>query len=521
VQPPAHADGWTTISLDSVGAIRPLNDVKLAVGDAPEVAEREPNDSVEQAQQVSLPVTINGHISGGSDSGKNPDEDYFRFTAKKGEKLSIEVMAARLGSPLDSVIEILDAQGNAIPRATVRCLNETTTTLADRDSRTSGIRLVSTSGLHERDYLMVGDELNRIDYIPDQPDADTILKSMGGLRMAYLGTSPDVHAVNTPVYKAQILPADAEFPSNGLPVFHLTWRNDDGGPGYGSDSKLDFVAPADGDYLVHLRDVRGMEGPDFAYRLSMRDETPDFRLKSEPANPNIPRGGATIVKVSLDALRGFDSPIDIAVKGLPNGVSASQAQILPGQVSTMVVLTAAPDAVADAHPVAIQFVGHATVDGHELVRVANQEGGKDEPLQLASITPNPDVTVTTEAKEVALEPGKEVTVTLKVDRHNGFTGRVPCLIENLPPGVRVVNVGLNGVLVTEKQTSRTFTLRAEDWAAPIDRPIYVVALVESNSPTSHPSPPILLKVAANKQTASEGESGVAPASANAEQSPKP
>jgi hypothetical protein len=35
----------------------------------------------------------------------------------------------------------------------------------------------------------------------------------------------------------------------------------------------------------------------------------------------------------------------------------------------------------------------------------------------------------------------------------------------------VVNVGLNGVLVTENQTSRTFTLRAEDWAKPIEQPI--------------------------------------------------
>src|SRR5207248_11175702 len=126
----------------------------------------------------------------------------FRFHANRRQKLNIDVAAARLGSPLDSVIEILDAQGKAVPRATVRCLNETTTTLSDRDSRTSGIRLLSTSGLREGDYIMVGDELDRIDFIPDQPDADAILKAMADIRIAYLGTSPDVHAVNTPVYKA-------------------------------------------------------------------------------------------------------------------------------------------------------------------------------------------------------------------------------------------------------------------------------------------------------------------------------
>jgi hypothetical protein len=502
VVPPGNADGWTTMPLDVVGdGIRPVNEVRLAVGNEPDTLESEPNDTIARAQTVSLPVTINGHIDGGAGRGGNPDEDYFRFHATKGERLSIDIAAARLGSALDSVIEVLDAQGNAIPRATIRCLNETTTTLSDRDSRTDGIRLVSTSGLREGDYLMVGDELNRIQFIPDQPDADATLSSMGELRVAYLGTSPDVHAVNTPVYKAQILPPDAEFPSNGLPVFHLTWRNDDGGQGYGADSKLDFVAPADGDYFVHLKDVRAMEGPDFAYRLTIRDEAADFRLRAEPANPNIPRGGSIPVTVSLDAIRGFDGPIEIAVQGLPKGVSANPAVIPAGQISTVVVLSAASDAATDAPLARIEFVGHAQVNGRDLMRTANGDMPAAQALQLASITPPPDVVVTTDSSDVSLEPGKEITVTLHVERHNNFKGRVPCSIENLPPGVRVVNVGLNGVLVTEAQSSRTFTLRAEDWAQPVKQPIFVVGMVESNAPTLHPSAPLLLKVSEEKQTA--------------------
>ncbi len=356
---------------------------------------------------------------------------------------------------------------------------------------------------------MVGDELNRIQFIPDQPDADATLSSMGELRVAYLGTSPDVHAVNTPVYKAQILPPDAEFPSNGLPVFHLTWRNDDGGPGYGADSKLDFVAPADGDYFVHLKDIRAMEGADFAYRLTMRDAAPDFRLRAEPANPNIPRGGSIPVTVSLDVIRGFDGPIEIAVQGLPKGVSASPAVIPPGQISTVVVLSAAPDAATDMPSKPIEIVGHARVNGRDLIRKANSDMPATQALQLASITPPPDVVVTTESSDVSLEPGKEITVTLHVERHNDFKGRVPCSIENLPPGVRVVNVGLNGVLVTEAQSSRTFTLRAEDWAQSVKQPIFVVGMVESNAPTLHPSAPLLLKVSGDKQTASMPTGGTA------------
>jgi len=498
VQPPAVADGWTTTPLSVSTSQGPsLNTVALAVGDEAEMLEQEPNSTAAEAQVISLPATINGHIDGGAKAGGAADEDYFRFHAQEGERVAISVAASRLGSPLDSVIEVLDAEGHPIPRATVRCLNQTTTTLSDRDSRTPSIRLQSTSELHERDYLMVGDELDQVSYIPDQPDADTDLESINGLRRAFLGTSPDVHAVNTPVYKAEILPPGADFPPNGLPVFHLTWRNDDGGPGYGADSRLDFVAPKTGDYLLHLRDVRGLEGTDYAYRLTLHDARPDFQLRADPDNPNIPRGGSAPVTVSADRLLGYQGPIEVDVQGLLPGITASRATIPAGQDSGVVILSAAPGAAADAPPASIKIVGRATVEGREIVRDANAGA----PLQLAAVMPPPDLVVTAEPSQVAIAPGEEVKVTLHVARQNGFKGRVPCSVENLPPGVRVVNVGLNGVLVTEDQTTRTFTLRAEDWAKPIDQPIYVVGVVESNSSTLHPSAPLLLRVENKEQAA--------------------
>src|SRR3984957_19382769 len=505
IEAPKQAEGGKTVPITlTENAALPLNKVRLVVGSLPEIVEREPNSSLAQAESVTIPVTINGHI----DSGATADEDYFRFRASKGQQLTLDVEAARLGSPLDSVIEVLDAGGNAIPRATIRCLNQTTTTLSDRDSRTTGVRLTSTSGLHVGDYLMIGDELNQIEYIADQPDADTDMRGIGGLRQAFLGTSPVVHAVNTPVYRAQILPPDAEFPSNGLPVFHLTWRNDDGGPGYGADSRIDFVAPADGEYVLHLKDVRGMGGPDFAYRLSIREAVPSYQLTASPENPNIPKGGNVPLTVSADRLQGYEGPIYFKVKDLPPGVTASAAKISSGEDSTVVVLSASADASLDRPPTTMQIVGHATINGRDVARPANVNAMLDAdmdqvlPLQLASVIPPPDVVVTTDTRQVSLEPGQQVTVTLHVERQNGYTGRVPCFVKNLPRGVQVVNIGLNGVLVTETQTSRTFTLRAEDWATPIEQPIYVVGEVESNSSTNHASPPLELKVTAHKQAAS-------------------
>jgi len=75
------------------------------VGDLPEFIEAEPNSIPETSQRVEMPVTINGQIAGESDL------DYFRFEAKAGEVVRIDVAATRLGSALDPVLQIVGPDG--------------------------------------------------------------------------------------------------------------------------------------------------------------------------------------------------------------------------------------------------------------------------------------------------------------------------------------------------------------------------------------------------------------------------
>ncbi|MGH9448410.1 MAG: c-type cytochrome domain-containing protein, partial [Terriglobia bacterium] len=352
-------------------------------------------------------------------------------------------------------------------------------------------------------YLIVGEELNQIQFIPDQPDADILLKGFGNLRVALLGTSPEAHYVTEPVYRAEILPPDAKFPPNGLPVFRINYRNDDGGPGYGADSRLDFVAPRDGKYLLHIKDVRGLQGPNFAYQLIVRDATPDFTLTASPENPNVPRGGRLPVEVTANRMLGYQGPIQIKLLGLPGGpggiagITASPATIPAGQDSATVILSASRHAPSWLPAAPFKIEGRGWVAGHEFVRIADPEA----PLRVTALMPPPDVFIAAQPREVALKPGQTATVTIHIARQNGFKGRVPCQVENLPPGVRVVNVGLNGVLVHSGESSHTFTLTAESWAQPATQPIYVVGTVESNSSTDHASPPILLKVEGKSEMA--------------------
>lgn len=77
---------------------------KFMVGELPEVVEEEiEGDPI--PVQVTLPVTINGRIF------PRGDIDVWSFAAKKGQAIRCEVFAARLGSPLDARLEVLDAQG--------------------------------------------------------------------------------------------------------------------------------------------------------------------------------------------------------------------------------------------------------------------------------------------------------------------------------------------------------------------------------------------------------------------------
>jgi hypothetical protein len=77
------------------------------VGELPEIIEEElDGDPVPVA--VTLPVTINGRIF------PREDVDLWSFIGRKGQPVTAEVWAGRLGSPLDSRLEVLDAGGRVL-----------------------------------------------------------------------------------------------------------------------------------------------------------------------------------------------------------------------------------------------------------------------------------------------------------------------------------------------------------------------------------------------------------------------
>ncbi len=305
------------------------------------------------------------------------------------------------------------------------------------------------------------------------------------IRCSKASTDSDLHfstplARHTPsirrFIKSKSFRPGTKLSPNGLPVAHLFYRNDDGGPGYGKDSLLHFTAPADGEYIVCIRDVQGLGGEHYAYRLTARHPRPDFRLTVNPRNPNVPRGGTIPVTVTAIRMDGFEGPIDVSLGDLPDGLHASGGVIASGQVSTTLSLSAESNAKLDA-AVQLKASGKASIAGATIARVANPE----DHLKLISLMPRADILMTAETKEVTIEPGGSAEITVSIARQGDFRGRVPVEVRNLPPRVRVLDVGLNGVLLNEDESRRSFTIDALPNAEPVDQLIYVSGAIETRS----------------------------------------
>jgi hypothetical protein len=230
------------------------NQMSFEVGDLPEITEVEPNHTPRQAQRVTTPVVINGRID------KPGDADVFAFTAKAGDKLVLDVMARRLGSPLDAKI------------------------------------------------------------------------TLGPQRM--LGkviASDDVK--------------DERF---GLVTHH-------------ADPRLAHTFEKDGDYLVTIEDTQGKGGPEYAYRLGIAPQQPDFELRVMPDNLSVPAGANVVVQLKAIRLAGYNGPIRLHTEGLPPGFELAGAEVGAGKNQTILTLAAPLDARPGVYKP--RFRAEAEIDG--------------------------------------------------------------------------------------------------------------------------------------------------------------
>lgn len=132
------------------------------------------------------------------------------------------------------------------------------------------------------------------------------------------------------------------------------------------ETPFDFTAPADGEYRLVVRDKQRDGGPDFAFRLTVRNDPFPPKLVAEAEGLTVPQGSYQSVPI-LVTRYGTGGPIKLSLRGAPAGLTLSPTEI--GEKESAVACKLSADAKTALGLHTVQIVAEA---GGEQVLVTTQ-----------------------------------------------------------------------------------------------------------------------------------------------------
>ncbi len=271
----------------------------------------------------------------------------------------------------------------------------------------------------------------------------------------------------------------------------------------GKDAGLTFTPPADGDYIVRIRDLNNKGGEGFVYFLEIDFARPDFSIKCDPSKAMIGPGSRTAWYVQVVRVSGFSGAVKVDVQGLPPGVSVNPLTIPANMTQGCLVVSAAPDAKLDVAAVNVVGTAEAQDEGGkpvQLVHVATPVeeiylpgGGRgrfDVKMQAVAVTgPSDLLDVKVKQNRITLKPGEEVKIEVEVVRRPGFDKGMTLDVrlrhlnsvhgDPLPPGVIMVE-GKSKTLLGTGSAGHIVLKAAADAPECTDVPICVQGYVPIN-----------------------------------------
>ena len=515
---------WTLLATTTVeprkstASTRPTNEPITSSGadaDVPSVPESEPNDSPQQANTISLPSKVMGIVQASPDArsadgdrapdvDRAPDRDMFRFRAKAGQTWILEIDAARSQSPLDSKLEILTDEGEKIERVVLQAVRDTYLKYRGQNSdELSDIRLHNWEEMDVNEYVYWNGEVMKLWHYPRGVDSGYMLYPGTDKRFAYFGTTPIVHALNESAYTVVPYPPGTKLVPSSLPVFPIYYENDDEGQRQlGTDSYLRFVAPADGDYLAVVSDVRGFGGESYKYDLNVRRPQPSFEVSVELDDTSIDPGSGREFLVKVVRKDGFAGEVRVDIEGLPPGFFASSPVVIQAEQSHAygtINLLADSTQPTSSSVEGVRITSSAEIGGElitkEAAPIGSLEVGKPPKVQV-SVTPNHSGAIADDAiatqpahvkpVELVIAPGETISAIVQLQREEGFEDEVKLGVDlagrNLPHGVFIDNIGLNGLLVTKGDNEREFFITASKWVPDTTRRFHLRAELPTENP---------------------------------------
>jgi hypothetical protein len=265
-----------------------------------------------------------------------------------------------------------------------------------------------------------------------------------------------------------------------------------------SDALLDkFTAPADGRYVVEIRDLHLRGGDLFTYSLKLQRAVPGFALHTDLDKVLLAGNTRGCVFVKTVRKHGFAGEIELGVEGLPPEVTADCGRILADGVDGCIVFTAKPGTKPLAKD--IRIVGRAVqkdADGREspLVVAANpwQEtyspgGGRAhfpvESFFVSTCDPQDITRVTAEPTTIKLKPGASQKIEVAIERAPGFEKAVTLDLiyrhlaspfgNSLPKGV-TIDDKQSKLILSAKDVKGHIMLKAAADAPPVENQLVPV-----------------------------------------------
>ena len=453
---------------------------QLAVTDLPNLIE----SGGDRSQAVPVPAAVNGRLV------RAGERDTFRFPAKKGQVYVIETEAARRGSPADTRIAVLSAAGAPVPRMLFEAVRDSAITFRAVDSVSPDARVENWREMELNELMWTGGEINKIFRMPEGPDSGFQYYANGGKRIAMYNTNPTAHALDEPCYIVEPHPPGTPLAANGLPRFVLNYENDDDGDReLGTDSRVLFTAPEDGEYAVRVEESQGFGGERYTYRLTIREARPDFAISIAEYDGTVNAGSGAAFALAADRIDGFDGDILCEISGVPEGWQAPKSLVIEaGHLRAKGSVTALPGAKQPTAEEwkAVKILARAKVGGveteHTVPALGMPKFGGAPQLFVAIVPPSAGKHEPSSAWQpfdpekpflFDIAPGEIIPAWLVVKRA-GAKGALRFEVENLPHGVIVDNLGLNGITLLDDQEQGEIFFKAAPWVKEQERPAYVI-----------------------------------------------
>lgn len=287
-----------------------------------------------------------------------------------------------------------------------------------------------------------------------------------------------------------------------------------------ADAELEnWTAPADGRYVLALRDLHLGGGPPFVYYLKAEPAEPHFLLELDSDKTVLAPGLGAALFVRAFRKNGFSGDIALACAGMPKGVTATCGRILDGASDGVIVLTAAKDAPRGSSE--LKITGRATFTADGASRELRAEalplqetylpgGGRGlYPVELHTCSvgePMDILSVKISPADVRLKPGGSQTVQVSIERAAGFEQNVTLDVmsrhlgsiygSSLPAGVKLDDKK-SKTLLNGKLSQGSIVLVADADAKPVEKQVVpVIANVSINfvMKMSYAAPPLTLSV---------------------------